>query len=538
MKALRQEQGAIALLGWGLLWRGLIAALLPAGFDEAYYTAYVRYPHLSYFDHPLGVAWTLAMGAWWPDFPTPFSIRLGSLALYTGTLIFLFLTADRLFGRSAARWTLAIATAIPFFGVGFGILVLPDSPLMFFWSLCLWVCAQEFFGEETYRPTGRIVAIGALVGFACLGKYHGFLLGAGLVGFCLLSGPHRRVWQSPWLIGAAIAFAIVLAPLLIWNHQHEWVSFRFQGARAVPEGGYRLGDLLLTFLVGNGYLFPTFGFPLWWTTLRQTWMARQAPDGAKVLWIACLSVPIFLGFTVMGGYRQILPSWPMPGFFTATLILGRQVAGAAAVHPQGVRRWWVGSTGVVVLLLTVALLHVRFGLVQPLWPPATDPSTQMLDVAQIRQAFREEPLAQALRDSDFVFSNNFFVAGQMVMALHPLTTQPITCFDTDLRGFAYWSRAQDFVGKTGLYLTTAQFENFDRRAIADLARDGEPSLAAELAAQMEGETLPALRVYERFFQNIEAIGEIGLKRAGAVVQTVKVYRATGLQRPYPRPYGL
>jgi len=35
--------------------------------------------------------------------------------------------------------------------------------------------------------------LGILVGLACLGKYHGFALGLGLIGFCLTGPRHRSL---------------------------------------------------------------------------------------------------------------------------------------------------------------------------------------------------------------------------------------------------------------------------------------------------------------------------------------------------------
>ncbi|NJK34645.1 MAG: glycosyltransferase family 39 protein [Oscillatoriales cyanobacterium SM2_2_1] len=528
----------------GLLARGAIAWLLPPGFDEAYYTGYVRHPQMSYFDHPPMVGWVAGLGIALTGDVTQFSIRIGPLLLFTASLYFLYRTSCHLFDEATGRLTLILTSLVPFFGVGFGILTLPDSPLMFFWSACLWLASVEFFPKHSddiglYRPTWRVGAIGGLVGLASLGKYHGFLLGLGLVLFCGLSAPHRRVFRSGWLIGAIAAFVLFLSPMLIWNAQHDWVSFRFQGARAVPEGGYRIGDLLLTLLVGVAYLFPSFGVPLWWTNLRQV-PAWQNP---KYLWILCLSLPIYGGFTLMGGYRQVLPSWPMPGFFGAMLLLGHRMAIAQGHQPRLIRRWLTISGGIMVTLLLIALLHVRFGIIQKdgagaiaggIWQPVDDPSTQLIDVAQVRAAFQSSPWRESLEQADFVFSNNFFFAGQMIMALGKITDKPITCFDTDIRGFAYWSRARDFVGKNGLYLTSEQFQFFDQRAIADLAAVGETNPAWQLGAD---ERLPAAMVYRAFFESMTDLGRIPLQRAGGVVQIVHVYRAQNLQRPYPRPYG-
>ena len=530
---------AIAILVWGFLFRATCAIYLNLGFDEAYYYLYSQNLNWSYFDHPPLVAFTAGIGVWLTSAVTPFTIRIGGVLLYTGTLIFSYLASKRLFGDRTATLTLAILTTIPIFQIAFGILTLPDNALMFFWMACLYVAAVEFFPpDETkqYRPTYRLAIIGLLVGLAFLGKYHGVLLGGGLVLFCLLSGRHRRALFSGWTLAAIALFAIAISPVLLWNYQHEWASFRFQTGRAIPSQGYNFERLLVTILLALGYLFPTFGFPLWWTSFRtagqlvQTAHRQLKTKGdaiaidliqEKQLLILCVSMPIFFTFTFMGGFIQILPSWHMPGFFGATLLLGERAAQVQLKRPKFIRNWLWGSGVVILPLLLIGLLHVHLGIAQKggdvaiaggFWEAKDDPSTQMIDIEQLRQAFVDSPILKTeLQKADFVFSNNFFVAGQVGMAIEPLGKK-VTCFDEDLRGFAYWSNAQDFVGKTSLYITSELF--------------------------LKDERFPQpLDKYKGYFQALEKIADIPIKRGGQAVQIFPVYRASQMLKPYPRPYG-
>ncbi|MDX1976502.1 MAG: glycosyltransferase family 39 protein [Pseudanabaenaceae cyanobacterium bins.68] len=551
-----QHKWLAGILAWGLAFRLIVATYLPPGYDEAYYYLYTLHPALSYFDHPPLVGWVTGFGIWLSSgLVNGFTLRLGTVLLYTGSLYFFYRTSGQLFGQGTALLSLAIASTIPFFQIGFGVLTLPDSPLMFFWTAALWLGAVEFFPQaQTYQPSWRLTLLGLLVGGACLGKYHGVLLGLGILLFALLSRKHRRIFASPWLYGGMLMALVAIAPVLIWNFHHDWVSIRFQSGRAIPQGGYRLGDLLLVFLVGVGYLFPTFGFPLWCYSFRQIWHLAQVKlskgdldlEQQKFLWILCISVPIFLGFTLMGGYRQILPSWHMPGFWGATLLLGHQIAIAQRRHPLMIRNWLLGSGLVIFTLLSVALLHITQGIFQKdgnqailggFWPVAQDASTELVDLPQLRQAFTTAPsLSNALNQADFVFSNNFFLAGQVAVAL--ANAKPITTLDTDLRGFAFWSRPQTWLGKNALYITSKQFEFTNRQNLEQLATLGAPDLLANLEPQLNQDQIPALAVYRLLFDQVELIAEVPIQRGGATTQVFLIYRATNLQRPYPRPYGI
>jgi 4-amino-4-deoxy-L-arabinose transferase-like glycosyltransferase len=521
----------------GLLFRMLVAGLLMPGLDEAYYYLYTLNPAWSYFDHPPLVALTTGLGlALNGGEVSPFSIRFGSLLLYTVTLLLLYLAGKQLFGARVGLLALILASITPIFQVAFGLMTLPDAPLMVFWMATVWVAALEFFPEggeaETrparsdYQPTYRLALLGILVGLACLGKYHGFFLGGGLVLFCLTSPRHRRALVSPWALLALGLFGLTLTPLLYWNASHDWASFTFQAERSVPVRKFQFRQLLDALLLEWGYLFPTIGIPLWWVSLKALTAQIRAPlirrlndhgdqqmaQQRLILWV---SLPVFFGFTLIGGYRQILPTWAMPGAFSAMLLLARQ---ADRWHPRGVRRWLTGTAIVVTTILLIALSHVSFGTLQKpsdtallggLIPFQEDASVQLIDVEQMRaEVARSAPLMQALQQSDFLFSNRFHLAGHIAMALHPLADRPMTCFDQrDMRGFAFWSAATDWVGKNALYITSNEFQT------------GQDS-AAE---------------YRPYFQTWTKVGEIPLRRGGVIVDKFHVYAGTRLLRPFPRP---
>lgn len=525
----RQVMGILAI---GLVMRSIIAFGLPPGFDEAYYYLYTQNPDWSFFDHPPLVAITTALGLWLSgETVSQFTIRIGSLLLYTGTLYLLYLAGKRLFGVRAGLLGLILASIVPIFQIAFGTMTLPDVPLMFFWVATLWGAAEEFFppNNQPYRPTYRIALLGLLVGLACLGKYHGFLLGAGLVGFCLTSRQHRQVWTSPWLLASGVLFVAAIYPVLYWNAHHDWISFTFQAERGVPARTYKLEALLGVVLQQVGYLFPTIGIPLWWVSGRvliaqlvSPWVRRIRDTHPEirlkqrlVLW---LSAPVFLLFTLIGGYRPVLPTWAMPGFLIATVLLAQKAAVWQMRSPKIVKRWLLGSAIVVNLLLLLVLSHVALGTLQKpsqtaffggFIPAQEDASVQLVDIQQLRDNFAAQPqLMQALSQADFIFSNRFHLSGHIAMALRPLRSLPVTCFDKrDMRGFGIWSAATDWVGKTGLYLTSNEFQT-------------QENSAAE---------------YVPYFQSFTKVGEVPLYRGGVEVDRFHVFLGRNQLKPFPRP---
>ncbi len=52
-----------------------------------------------------------------------------------------------------------------------------------------------------------------------------------------------------------------------------------------------------------------------------------------------------------------------------------------------------------------------------------------------------------MKSANFVFTNRYYLGGQIAMAIEPVYHKPLTCLDPDLRGFAFWSKPQQWVGK-------------------------------------------------------------------------------------------
>ncbi len=510
--------------------RLIISIWLQPGFDESYYYLYTLHPDWSYFDHSPLVAWTTGVGVWLTGNVSGFTIRIGTLLIYSGSLIFLYLATLRLYTLQIAINALAIASAIPIFQIAFGTLSSPDTPLLLFWSISLWLAVQEFFDYRSYRPSFRLTLLCLTVGLACLGESTGFSLGLGLVGFCLSSLNYRQAFRSRWFLIGIPIFLLTISPLLYWQTSHDWVSFRFQSGWSNADGSYHFDRLFTTLAIEWGYLFPTFGIPLLWGIIRTTveqiknlnWRKYRSSgalwDLEKRAFLLWLSLPLILGPTLISGYEQIFPDWKMPGFWIATILLAERVAiSRRYAQSQFPARWLFGSIGVIFLLWLIALTHITSGFLQTpsksilgFLPVKTDHSTQLIDIQQLRQGLTSNSkLNFALKQADFVFTNRYYLGGQIGMAIEPIFHKPLTCFDADLRSFAFWSQPKQWVGKNAIYLGTKTFDV----------------------------DLDAKNRYPSYFKSLTKLGEVPILRGGEVVETFSVYQAQTMLKPFPRPYG-
>lgn len=527
------HRAAAIILLVGFLVRLVISIWLHPGFDEAYYYLYTLHPDWSYFDLPPLVSLNTGVGVWLTGSVSQFTIRIGTLFLYTFSLFFLYLAALRLYTLQIAINTLAIASAIPIFQIVFGVLTLPDTPLLFFWSISIWIAAHEFFNHRFYQPSYRLILLCLTIGLACLSKYHGFILGFSFVGFCFFSRKYRRALTSSWSIAGILIFLLTISPIFYWNMIHEWASVRFHLGGVLPTASQQIDRIFRSISVEILYLFPTFSIPLLWSIFRASmqqignlnWRQYTRIGGFGSEWdlekrglLLWLSLPVIIGFTLITGDRHI-ETGKMPGYWTAIMLFAeRLVISRRYAYPRLPYGWFLGSTGVTILLMFMTLSHITDGTFQlpnksamlSLLPIAQDNSTQLIDINQLRQGFTNNPqLNAALKTTDFVFTNRYYLGGQIGMAIEPNYHKPITCFDRDPRSFAFWSQPQQWVGKNAIYIGTKTFQ-------------------VDLDAQNR---------YPSYFSTLTKLGEIPIRRGGQIVETFSVYQAQNMLKPFPRPYG-
>jgi 4-amino-4-deoxy-L-arabinose transferase-like glycosyltransferase len=231
--------------------RLVAAAWTPLTFDEAYYWMWSQHLAFSYYDHPPMVALVIRAGTMIAG-DTEFGVRLVSILLALPMSYAIYRAAEILFGNVRVAASAAILLNVTLMAAVGTLIVTPDSPLLVASSFVLFFLAKVL-------DTGRgqwWLAVGAAVGAALLSKYTALFFGAAIL-IWLLAVPTQRRWLlTPWpYLGGLLAFAI-FTPVILWNAEHQWVSFIKQMGRA------RMEDFRPTFIAE---LVPTqvaFATPL------------------------------------------------------------------------------------------------------------------------------------------------------------------------------------------------------------------------------------------------------------------------------------
>jgi 4-amino-4-deoxy-L-arabinose transferase-like glycosyltransferase len=231
--------------------RLVAAAWTPLTFDEAYYWMWSKHLAGGYYDHPPGVAAVIRLGTMIAG-DTELGVRLVSILLALPMSWAVFRTASILFGGMRVAATATILLNVTLMAAVGTMIVTPDAPLLVASSFVLFFLAKVL---ETGRGAWWL-AVGAAVGAALLSKYTALFFGPAIVIWLIVIPKLRRWLISLWLYLGGLVSLLIFSPVILWNADHQWVSFIKQIGRA------RIEDFRAAFI---GELIPTqiaFATPL------------------------------------------------------------------------------------------------------------------------------------------------------------------------------------------------------------------------------------------------------------------------------------
>jgi hypothetical protein len=507
----------IAVLALGTMLRFLVAEATGLGVDESYAVAVARQFSLSYFDHPPLHFWLAGAMATLAHSESGEVVRFPFVVCFAGTTWLMYRIAARFFGEHAGAVAALLLNISAVFSVTTGGWVLPDGPLMLFMLASVAVIADVLFeGASSIAPnqipaargsarvlrgsdTFRWAVAGVFAGLAMLSKYHGVFVLAGTFLFLLTSAPHRK-WLSrpgPYL-GALIACAM-FTPVLLWNRQHGWASFAFQGGRATGRGGLHLDTMLASLAGQAGYVLPWIWVPL----VVVLWGAlRSGPRDAARWFLACLGIGPIAVFTLIALRGDPgLPHWEAPGYLMLFPILGAAVAARMERGDLVVKRWLRWSTWTFVGLVVILATQTANGWMERLAPSLFakgDPTTDMVSWRALRSTLDAKDL---LGHGTFLAAPSWIQAGQAALGVGP--DIPVLCLCADPHHFYYMNDDRTFLGRDAVFVKKI--------------KPNEDVIAA----------------FSPYFESFAIVDTLVIRRGGALALSVGIYRARGFRKVFP-----
>ncbi|MCS6823984.1 MAG: glycosyltransferase family 39 protein [Cytophagaceae bacterium] len=453
------RRNTIYLIAATSIVRMFLAAITGLGTGESYYFRGAQQLHLSYFDQPPLFFWvshfTLMLFG-----ENAFALRLPAILFFAATCWLLFLITKKFYSAHAGFYAVLLINLSAVFTISVGMWFQPDAPLMFFWMLSTYCIIKLFFPErdEFLQKSDYVykwwVLAGLSLGFTTLSKYHVIFLVAGAFVFCLLSDVHRRWITHPGPYIALIINVILSLPIVIWNAQHNWVSFLFQGSRATGGGTFQLHiDWFLRSIAGQAaWLLPWIWLPLVWQLFV---LSRSSHPKEKFLfWISVLPVVFFTVVTLWNDL-QFHFHWQAPGYMMLFIPLSNSVhkfITEGNTRRKRITVYWL-RTSTAFTLVTILILgtHMVTGFwtwYGPKWfvglfGEKVDPTIDGNDYTDIRTLFEEK--GWLTNDSIVAGAVRWWMVGKVDWALRG--KKDVICFGENPRNHSFFIDPKKSLGK-------------------------------------------------------------------------------------------
>ncbi len=339
--------------------RMVAAAVLEFGNDEVYYFLYALDLNPNYFDHPPGVAWLIRLSTLNLLLTDEFFIRLGAIACSAVGTVLVYRLGTALKNERTGWYAAILYTANLFTSLIAGTFIIPDSPQLVAWLAALLVMHQIVTAPADQKISYSLwMKFGVLVGLAVLCKVHGIFLWASLGLYVLLYARHRL--KEPGLYLSAIISLAVLSPILIWNFQNDFVTYRFHSGRVGVDESWIHLDYFLQAVGGQlVYGNPVNSVLIILAAWQIGSMKFLSSDSLKFVLINGL--PLVAVVTVMSLFSAMLPHWSGPAVmvlgFLAAAYLDEKSTQAGTDQPP---RILTITLRVMAGLLLLTILAVKF----------------------------------------------------------------------------------------------------------------------------------------------------------------------------------
>ncbi len=318
----------------------LQASITELIYDEAYYWYYAQNMAWGYFDHPPMVAFMIKLSSFL--FDGELGVRFMSCVLSMGTYTLLWLLIDNPKKKDYVVHFFLLVFSFTLMNA-YGFLTLPDTPLLFFTALFLWLYKRFLTAPSAWTT----VLLGIVMAALMYSKYHAVLV----ILFVFLSNVKLITDKKAWV--AVIIALICYAPHFVWLYQNDFVSITFHLYER-PNQAYNFEGFTLGYFLN---LLAIIGLLFYWV-YAAFFRFRATDTFSKALVYLVYGVLIF--FFVSSFNRRVQAQW--------AIVISIPLAIIAFEHllDNAKSRKWMYRIGISSFVL---LLYARTWLVHyPLFP--------------------------------------------------------------------------------------------------------------------------------------------------------------------------
>jgi hypothetical protein len=248
-------------------------------------------------------------------------------------------------------------------------------------------------------------------------------------------------------------------------------------------------------------------FPAIYFAGKSAFEVFKKRDEFNIMVFSFGSVPLIF-FIYSSLFKKILPHWPVIGYITLTLPVGRFYYEMFMQKRNKFKIYAYIHSGIVGSLIIIALFQFNTGLVfnraipdsgTPKKEKVKDLSIELIGWKQLDEYLGDNFDAE----NNFIFTYKWYLGGQI--QFYTKGKYPLLCLNSkkSITGYSVWQNQEKYLGKNGLFITTSRF-----------FRD------------------PAVK-YKDNFESINLLKTIQVKRRGVTVKKIYVYLCENFRKIYP-----
>ncbi|MDR3195311.1 MAG: glycosyltransferase family 39 protein [Endomicrobium sp.] len=452
------KKNAFFIASFVVLFKIFLSASTELHPDEAYYWLWSKHLSLGYFDHSPMVAWFIKITTLVSN--SELAVRFFSIITTVILSVLIWKLAKKLFNKTIAAATVIVLNTLPEMMTA-SIIITPDTPVFLFFSLAVYYLWRLIETNETKYW----YITGLFFGLALLSKYTAVLFGLSLFAYMIAGKKWNWFKNKHFYLMFVISF-IVFLPVVIWNLQHEWISFAFQLHHGLKSKTIHLGyifDYLGSQCLAAGPVIFIAG-------IVASLFYFMSKDSKKIF-IASFSMPIIAFFLFTSLKRNPEANWPAFAYFAFSIMA---CAYLLENNSKIKRKVLVYGTAFNFIISFLLGLHVKYAIV-PLG--LFSRHAAVADATNWFHGWRELGDNLIKRDIKYVITDTQQYGG--AVAYYTKNKLKVFTGPEPVNQFKYWSIPDDLVySKTAVVKVDKDMEDdfntIENADIITISRNGIP----------------------------------------------------------------
>jgi len=297
----------------------LLAMYIGLSPDEAHYALYAKFLDWSYFDHPPMVGWL--QYTFYTLSESELSLRILPLLSWLLSLALIIKMTQKIKSylncqnndfkeNGFVRASVLIYLFSPLLHL-LSFALVPDTlliPLILMGMICTWDLLQFQSCEQTSWKNW--VYLGLILGFAGLTKYTSVFFAMSIAVLIIWKFGLKILLKIKLWTAATIAL-ICITPVIFWNDQHDWISFKYQLNHAAGSADWLFGKCVIFLMVLIIAYGPLLLIGLFKKTVRKETDSLISEIKVKYFFFI-FSLPSLFILIILSGRGSTLPHWAAP----------------------------------------------------------------------------------------------------------------------------------------------------------------------------------------------------------------------------------